>query len=121
MRRFRIADWDVDPDRNLISRDDERRRLEPKVMNLLVYLAERAGEVLSRDQIYRDVWTGALTGDAALQTAISAIRKAFGDKPSPAAHHRDGTEARLSTGRRQHRALSGPRGAASPKCVRGSR
>lgn len=50
-------------------------------MDLLVYLAERPNEVLSHDQIFRDVWRNRFTGDSALQTAISALRKALGDNP----------------------------------------
>ncbi len=81
MQKFTIANWHVDPDRNLLSRDGRQVRLEPKVMDLLVYLAERPGEVLSRDQIFRDVWSSVYTGDAALQTAISNLRKALDDDP----------------------------------------
>ncbi len=50
-------------------------------MDLLVYLAERQGEVLSHDQIFRDVWCNIATGDAALQTAVSNLRKALDDNP----------------------------------------
>jgi DNA-binding winged helix-turn-helix (wHTH) protein len=59
---FNIADWKVDPDSNEVSLCDERARLEPRVMDLLVYLAERQGEVLSRNQIFRDVWHDADVG-----------------------------------------------------------
>ena len=36
--RFRVADWLVDPQLCTISRDDESVKLEPKVMDLLVYV-----------------------------------------------------------------------------------
>ncbi len=39
--RFRVADWDVDPAINRVSRGEQVFKLEPKVMEVLVYLAGR--------------------------------------------------------------------------------
>lgn len=50
-------------------------------MDLLVYLAERAGEVLSRNQIFRDVWHDVDVGESALLTAVSTLRRALRDDP----------------------------------------
>lgn len=81
MREFTVADWSVKPDLNSIERSGEERHLTPRVMDLLVYLAERSGEVLSVDQIIRDVWPETFVGDHALLTAISSLRKALDDDP----------------------------------------
>jgi DNA-binding winged helix-turn-helix (wHTH) protein len=54
-------------------------RLEPQVMRLLVYLAERQGDVASKEDIVRDVWEGAFVGDDALTYSVSQLRKALGD------------------------------------------
>lgn len=78
---FHIADWRIDPDRNLISRGNTTRHLEPRVMDLLVYLSRRPGEVIRRDLIFRDVWHDSTVGDSALMTAISSLRRALGDNP----------------------------------------
>jgi len=78
---FTVADWSVHPDLNRISRDGEEVRLEPRVMDLLVYLASHGDEVLSRNRIVDDVWPEAFVGDDALLTAVSALRRAFGDDP----------------------------------------
>lgn len=80
MREFDVERWVVQPDLNRLVRDDAEVRLEPRVMDLLVYLAERPGEVLSADQIVRDVWPEPYVGDNALLSAVSALRKAFGDR-----------------------------------------
>ena len=49
-------------------------------MELLLYFCARPGEVLSKDQILKDVWPGTTVVDEALQRAISILRKALGDK-----------------------------------------
>jgi TolB-like protein len=48
-------------------------------MDLLVFLAEHQGEVLSGDRILRNVWPHTYVSDGALQTAVSALRKAVDD------------------------------------------
>ena len=39
-QEFTIGDWAIEPSAGLIRRGDESRHLEPKVMDLLVYLAQ---------------------------------------------------------------------------------
>ena len=78
---FTIAEWTVDPASNEVASPDGRVRLEPRVMDLLVYLAESQGEVLSRQQIFRDVWHDADVGESALLTAISTLRRQLKDDP----------------------------------------
>lgn len=77
--RFRVGPWEVLPRRNLLRRGSERRRLEPLVMDLLVRLARSPGEVVGRDELFREVWEGRVVGDEALTRAVSALRKALGD------------------------------------------
>ncbi len=48
-------------------------------MDLLVYLASRPGEVVSKEELGRDVWKGAFVGDDALVSAVAALRRALGD------------------------------------------
>ena len=78
---FLVGGWSVLPDRNLIRQAGATVHLEPRVMDLLVYLAERPDEVLSTEQIINDVWPHAYVTDGALLTALSALRKALGDDP----------------------------------------
>ena len=76
---FEIAGWQVDPSTCQISQGEEINKLEPKVMDLLVYMAERSGEVLSRDELLDGVWQGTVVGYEALTNAVIKLRKAFGD------------------------------------------
>lgn len=46
---------------------------------MLVFLARRAGQVVSRDELLGAVWPGVVVGDDALTQAIIKLRKALGD------------------------------------------
>lgn len=78
-REFRIGEWLVEPNLNCITRADERISVEPKVIEVLAYLAEYPGEVLSKEQIIRAVWPNTFVSDEVLRYSISELRKAFKD------------------------------------------
>ena len=77
---FRIGDWEVYPQENLLKGPDRARVLEPKVMDLLVFLASNPGKVVSRQQLLDAVWAGVVVGDETLSRAISLLRMELGDK-----------------------------------------
>lgn len=77
--RLRIGEWEVEPRRNLISRAGSSVRLEPKVVELLVALARRPGEVVGREELLQSVWPGVVVGDDTLTQAINKLRKSLGD------------------------------------------
>ena len=54
--RFRLGDWLVEPSLNRISRGGSAVQLESKAMDVLVYLAGRAGEVVSHAELQDAVW-----------------------------------------------------------------
>ncbi len=76
---FKLADWSVEPSSCLIERDGNTVHLEPKVMDLLVFLASQPNQVHSRDELLEAVWSGVIVSDEALTNAIIKLRKAFGD------------------------------------------
>ena len=80
-RDFRLGLWLVKPASNEIVYQHESRRLEHKVMRLLVFLAQEAGRDLSREEILRGVWGDGVHNEEVLTVAVSALRKALGDDP----------------------------------------
>jgi TolB-like protein/DNA-binding winged helix-turn-helix (wHTH) protein len=76
---FLIGTWLVEPDNVRLTKDGRPVKLEPKVMDLLVYLAQRPGRVLAREELEQAIWTGTVVGYDALTSAIIKLRKAFGD------------------------------------------
>jgi TolB-like protein/DNA-binding winged helix-turn-helix (wHTH) protein/Tfp pilus assembly protein PilF len=78
-RPFRVGDWLVEPAVGSLTRDGRSVKLEPKVMDLLVYLARRPGRVVSREELEQAIWAGTVVGYDALTSAIIKLRKAFDD------------------------------------------
>jgi DNA-binding response OmpR family regulator len=46
---FTVGDWTVAPELNSLERDGQTVRVEPKIMQVLVTLAEHPGEVVSKE------------------------------------------------------------------------
>jgi len=78
---FQVADWQVDPNSARISRAGATVKLEPKVMAVLIYLAERAGQVVSREELEAAVWAPSIVSYDAVSSTLLKLRKAFADDP----------------------------------------
>ncbi|MGD8784599.1 MAG: tetratricopeptide repeat protein [Thioalkalispiraceae bacterium] len=74
---FRVGDWRVDPSQCQIQLGDRIVKVEPKVMDVLIYFAERPGQVISREELEDNVWRGRVVSYDALTTTIVKLRKAF--------------------------------------------
>jgi Tol biopolymer transport system component/DNA-binding winged helix-turn-helix (wHTH) protein len=79
---FQIGDWIIQPSVNRLRRGEQVVRLEPKVMQVLVCLAEKAGEVVSREDLIARVWPDVFVTDDVLHRAIRELRRIFGDSSS---------------------------------------
>ena len=77
--RFKIGDWAVCPDSGLLLKDGAEVKLEPKAMEVLVYLAENQGKVVSRGTLEAKAWAGVVVGYNAVSGCIIKLRKALGD------------------------------------------
>src|SRR6516225_10475145 len=78
---FRLGQWRVDPALNEISRDGTSVKLEPRTMRVLVCLAERAGELVSVNQLLDTVWKDLVVTKYSVYQAVAALRRALGDDP----------------------------------------
>lgn len=79
---FFVDGWRVEPDTLHIYHPstDVKVKIEPKVMKVLVFLASKQGEVVTRDELEANIWAGRVVGYDALANTIIKLRKAFGDK-----------------------------------------
>ncbi len=78
-RTYLVNGHTVSAETNEISVGDQINRIEPKSMEVLVYLFDHAGQVVSRDQLQDAIWGDVIVGDDSLTNAIIKIRRAFGD------------------------------------------
>ncbi len=58
---------------------DKPVRLGSRALDLLIALVERAGEVVSREELEACVWPSTIVEETSLRVHISALRKALGD------------------------------------------
>ena len=77
--KFQVGDFCVDGALNLVSGPFGAQRLEPKIIDVLMVLAMRAGEVVTRETLIDEVWGVGHGGDERLTRAIYLLRKTFRD------------------------------------------
>lgn len=80
---FRLGSWEICPRRNQLRRGRVVRTVEPKVMDVLVALAQREGETVLRSELLAEAWPGLHVVDGALGRAICQARKAFAEGGTP--------------------------------------
>lgn len=73
----RIGPWRANRDLNQLEFDGQPHRLRPRTMDLLIYMAERSGQVLSVDDLVAGVWSGVVVSDNSVYQAISELRSTF--------------------------------------------
>lgn len=77
--RFIMGDLQVHPDRLCVVREGQDIPLEPRAMEVLVILAEKAGKAMSSSQLQISVWKTEVFGDNAVSKTLSVLRKSLGD------------------------------------------
>ncbi len=76
---FHLGEWLVVPKLHRLRRGAEERPLEPKVMQVLVFLASRHGEVVGHEDLIEHVWDGMAVSSNVVTYSIAALRKALED------------------------------------------
>ena len=80
---FLLGDWEIRPRHGTLLRraqpPAEPVRVEPRVMAVLVCLARHAGDVVTRDELVAEVWSGRVVSDEAVSRCISLLRQVFAD------------------------------------------
>jgi transcriptional activator of cad operon len=79
--QLRVGAWRVDPISSEISQGDQIVRIEARTMRLLLCLAERAGEVVSLDELLNQVWAGVIVTPDSVYQAIATLRRYLADDP----------------------------------------
>jgi DNA-binding winged helix-turn-helix (wHTH) protein/TolB-like protein len=72
---FMLGALEVRPPTREVVGPERREVLEPRVMQVLVALARRRGEVVSRDALVAACWSGRAVGEDAIQRCIAKLRR----------------------------------------------
>lgn len=76
---FRLGEFEVDPKALRIQKSEQSVKVEFKVMQVLLALADNAGQVVSRRTLESTVWSGRVVTEDAVTNAVAKLRRAFED------------------------------------------
>src|SRR5688572_29736161 len=54
--------------------------LKPKILDLLLYLVERGGQLVVKEDLMREVWADAIVEENNITVSMSILRKTLGDQ-----------------------------------------
>lgn len=80
-RIYRFADLEIDLAQDCLRRGQEETHLRPQTFQVLIYLLERHGRVVTKEELLRSVWKDTAVTDDALVQCVVDIRRALGDDP----------------------------------------
>jgi non-specific serine/threonine protein kinase len=76
--RYRFGPFELQPDNRRLLKDGATISLRPRAFDLLVELVERAGHLVTKDELLNRVWPKIVVEEAALHVQVSALRKVVG-------------------------------------------
>ena len=76
-----FGDFHVDAaKRLLLNRDGESMPLMPKAFDTLLYLVERSGKIVSKDELMSAIWADRVVEENNLTQNISTLRRVLGER-----------------------------------------
>lgn len=75
---FQIGDWQVFPARGILRCGEREESPEPKVFEVLMALAVRDGDVVTKEDLVDEVWDGYPVGDDSITRCVAQLRKHLG-------------------------------------------
>jgi DNA-binding winged helix-turn-helix (wHTH) protein len=76
---YQFGKFEIDTRNYQLRNDGTVVELEPKVFDLLNYLIVNREKLVSRDELFENIWSGQVVSDTSLSNQIKAARKAIGD------------------------------------------
>jgi DNA-binding winged helix-turn-helix (wHTH) protein/Tol biopolymer transport system component len=78
-RQYRFADFTLDVENGFLRRGAEEIVLRPKAFEVLTYLVERHGRVVTKDALMNAIWANTEVTDNSLARCLVEIRRALAD------------------------------------------
>ncbi|HSI48597.1 MAG TPA: tetratricopeptide repeat protein [Ideonella sp.] len=76
--RYRFGRFELQPQERRLLENGVPVDLRPRALDLLSALVQRAGHLVGKDELFREVWPRVVVDDSALQVQVSALRKVLG-------------------------------------------
>ena len=77
--KLRFGPFELDSSARSLRRGDVALPLGSRALDILVYLANRPGEVIKKKELIDHVWSDVVVEEVALRVHVASIRKALGD------------------------------------------
>ena len=78
-REIRFGPFCLRPATHLLIEADTPVHIGVRALDLLIVLVERAGEVVTKDELFARVWPGLTVEEGNLRTQVALVRKALRD------------------------------------------
>ena len=80
-QRFQFGSFTLIPSDQRLLRGTDPLSLAPKLFDLLVFMVERRGRLLTRDELMKGIWPDTVVEENNLTVNVSLLRKILGDAP----------------------------------------
>jgi len=80
---FNIGEWEILPGHGIFRRGDQKERPEPKVFAVLMALAKRDTNLITKTELVEEVWDGRPTSDEPIARCVSQLRGHLDDRQTP--------------------------------------
>src|ERR1700689_1023500 len=78
---FQFGEFQIDVLARTLRREQEIVTLNRRAFDVLLYLVQNPGRVLTRDELLKNVWPDTFVDENSLAQSISALRRALEEKP----------------------------------------
>jgi predicted ATPase/DNA-binding winged helix-turn-helix (wHTH) protein len=77
--KLKFGPFELSSSERVLRREGEALPLGGRALDILIYLAERPGEVIAKQELMDHVWSDVTVEEGSLRVHVAAIRKALGD------------------------------------------
>src|ERR1700726_4732833 len=78
-RKLKFGPFELSIGERVLRRDGQVLPLGDRALDILIYLADRPGEVIAKQELIGHVWSDVTVEEGSLRVHVAAIRKALGD------------------------------------------
>src|SRR5271154_7349420 len=77
--KLKFGPFELSIGERMLRRDGQVLPLGGRALDILIYLAERPGEVIAKQELIDRVWSDVTVEEGSIRVHVAAIRKALGD------------------------------------------
>ncbi len=83
--KYVFGAFELDRYRRQLSFHNAQIHIEPKMVEVLLYLVQHRDRIVTKEELLDEVWAGSAVGESVLFKCVSTLRKAMGDERAQSA------------------------------------